>query len=297
MTEGLGSSSDVSIDPDLKSSKEIHIAPLGYEYDRVIEPPKLLNADKVILLEYFRDEETGRGPGYYDEIVRELEDAGIEAEIREFDLFNLYDTIGTIARIINEYQNGGNTEVFVNLASGSTISAIGGMIACMAKDATPYYARAEDYAPDDENLASQGVREIMMLPAYPIEKPAPEPIAVLDYVKRKQDEKTITSGSGSYTPGVKKGEIIDFCDGSLDGGREMKLRIDGMEINEDSPLPFIANSNAKSNKGKYRLLDTHVIKPLENRGAIQVEKRGRSKEVKITENGVNLLRAFRYLIE
>ena len=124
--------------------ERVHIAPLGYEYERIVLPTLNQKADRAVLIDYRDDEE--RLP-YHEQVRSDLREAGITVESREADIFSLYDSIGTVARLIRENSE---HQVYVNLASGSKVMAIGGTIACMAEGATPYYVRAEEYKFDGQ---------------------------------------------------------------------------------------------------------------------------------------------------
>ncbi|WP_227356874.1 DUF6293 family protein [Haladaptatus salinisoli] len=50
-------------------------------------------------------------------------------------------------------------------------------------------------------------------------------------------------------------------------------------------------------KGYYRLLDSHVVRPLTERGYVEVTRIGRKKFVSLTDDGANSLRAFRHLLD
>jgi len=57
-----------------------------------------------------------------------------------------------------------------------------------------------------------------------------------------------------------------------------------------------SRSRRKPQIGEYRLLDTHILAPLEDREYIEIDDVGRSKEVTITNGGRNTLRVFDYLL-
>ena len=50
-------------------------------------------------------------------------------------------------------------------------------------------------------------------------------------------------------------------------------------------------------KGKYRLLDTHLLEPLQQEGYVDIVKEGRTKRVEITDAGRQAIQAFRFLID
>ena len=236
--------------------ERVHLTPVGYENDRIVLPAERLRADRVVLLQYA--DETAH-PSFGDAVRDRLDAAGIDHETVACDIFDLYDSIGTVARLASEFAD---QDVYVNLASGSKVTAIGGMIACMATGATPYYVRAERYAAETDGDVAEGVKEISELPTYPMDSPDRQQVAVLDYLDREG-------------PAPKR-DLIAF--------------------GEESALPFIEDG-ADSRKGKYRRLDARILDPLVDRGYVATERAGRTTRVSLTDRGANTLRAFRYLIE
>ncbi len=238
-------------------AERVHLMPVGYENDRIVLAAERFRADRVVLLEY--DDETDH-PSYVETVRSRLDERGIDHEAVPCDIFDLYDCIGTVAELATAF---GDDDVYVNLASGSKVTAIGGMIACMATGATPYYVRAERYAAESDGDTAEGIRSVTELPTYPMESPEPQQVAVLDYVQREG--------------GARKRDLITF-------GKE-------------TGLPFVAEREAANRKSEYRLLDSHVLDDLRANGYVTVRERGRSKLVELTENGANTLRAFRYLLD
>lgn len=251
-------------------SDRVQIVPLGFEYDRLMEPIINWKADVVVPIEY---NASNQEIPYLEAFIEELAaNPRIELDRRSCDIFDLYDALGTISKAISDYA--GN-EVFVNLSGGSKITAIGSMIACMATGARPIYARPL-YGPEateipDEPL-HQEVREIFELPRYPIDRPSDIHLAFLSYI----DSETTNTVDGRYR-GVSKKELIEFA-------RDRKFR-------------FISESESTTRKGYYRLLDRHVIAPLREQDYVNVEKIGRKKFVTLSEDGQNALGAFRFSID
>jgi hypothetical protein len=238
-------------------AERVHLMPVGYENDRIVLPAERFQADRVVLLAY--EDETDH-PSYQETVRERLAEAGIDHETVRCDIFDFYDCIGTVAELATRFAD---HEVYVNLASGSKVTAIGGMIACMATGATPYYVRAEHYAAETDGDVAEGIHSVTELPTYPMESPEPQHVAVMDHVDRED--------------GARKRDLIDY-------GKERGL-------------PFIAEREAANRKSEYRLLDSHVLDPLAANGYVTLEDVGRSTRVSLTESGVNTLRAFRYLIE
>ena len=247
----------------LEIPKRVHIIPLGYEEDRIVVPAIEYDADEAILLEPSTELDNIDQPAYHSRVRERIRDAGIETETIACDIFNLYASLGTIAELTNEFRS---HNVYVNLASGSKVTAIGGMIACMATGAIPYYVRAEDYAGGNEEPVATGVTSIETLPKYHIEEPEPQHIAVLEYIRDNEP--------------VTKQDLIDY--------------------GKQEEIPFIARYDTDDvrnpDRGYYRRLNTQIITPLRERGFINVEKHSKYQYVSITESGENQLQAFRYLL-
>ncbi|SMO77038.1 HFX_2341 family transcriptional regulator domain-containing protein [Halorubrum cibi] len=248
----------------LDAPRRIHVVPLGYEKDRIVEPVVDADADEALFLEPNPDDEGVDRPSYHEEVRERIRDAGIRTETIECDIFDLYSSLGTIAEVANRFRE---HSVYVNLASGSKVTAIGGMIACMATGAVPYYVRAETYAGGEERPVASGAEPPETLPKYHIEEPKREHVAVLDHVDRE----------GSVT----KRELIEY------GRRE--------------GLPFVERYDAEGvqnpDRGYYRRLNARIVDPLESRGFIEIEEHSKYQYVSVTESGENHLQAFRYLLE
>lgn len=246
--------------------KQIHIAPMGYEYDRIVRPITEYDADYAILIDYRPDDagpkESIDRPDYHDDVRGDIHEAGIEVEVLTCDIFDLYSSLGMIAELAAKFQD---HNVYVNLASGSKVTAIGGMIACMATNAIPYYVSAESYAGGMESPVAEEASEPEELPKYHIEPPERQHIAVLDYVLKNEP--------------VTKQDLIAF-------GREENL-------------PFIARYDDEGvqnpMRGYYRRLDSQIVEPLTDRAYIEVAAHSKYRYVSITESGKNTLQAFRYL--
>jgi len=253
-------------------AERVHVMPLGFEHDRIVEPAREYRADRVILLDWIADDI--ERPAYHDDVLADLDAAGIDTELRDCELFDLYDSIAVVAEIVTDEATPDDgtdvaNDVYVNLATGSKITAIGGMIACMVTgDATPYYVRAERYASGTEPVG-YGMELAIDLPTYPMDRPDYQQIAVLD---RLADD----------GPCSKK-ELIRF-------GAERDL-----PFVDDCDHPF--DASGKPTKQSYARLRRHVVEPLEDRGFVTVESVGTTRQVRATEAGRNARLAFGYVLD
>lgn len=238
----------------------VQIIPLGYEKNRVLEPINRLMADKVILLRHLEEDD------YEAEFQKELIETltandRLEVEERRCDLFSLDQSLIAIKDAILDCD--ADDQVYVNLSTGSKLTAIAGTMACQATGATPFYATPEfrtgegEREPPSEPLV-KSVGDITEIPRVPLQLPNEDQQRILAYIDELEDKDHVT-----------KKELIRFS--------------------EREELSFIAETESKSEEGKYQLLETNIINPLKDDGYVEIEKRGREKHVKITDEGHDIV--------
>ena len=123
----------------------IHIAPVAFEVDRVVIPAVRMKADKVYLVAH-DDTAKDKAIKYRQKIEKQLKKKGIKTVVTHANRLRLFPIIKTVTEIIfKERKN----DIYVNVATGSKIHAIGCMMACMLFDDRdkihPFYAQAEKY--------------------------------------------------------------------------------------------------------------------------------------------------------
>ena len=231
----------------------VHIAPVGFEIDRVVIPAIEMKADKVYLLRHDNYAEDKSGP-YLEKIAKKLENKNISTEIVNVNRYRLFGIIRVVKEIIIKERD---SDIYLNIASGSKIHAVGCMMAAMLKDDRtnihPYYAQAKEY-PQYKGSEQQtfGVEDIHQLPTYQIRTPNPKLLSALALVKKK----------GKLT---KK------------------------EFAEDATNLDLINVGARDEnyeQARFASLDKNIIQPLENEwGFVEVEKVGRNRWIKLTKEG------------
>ena len=232
----------------------VHIAPVGFEIDRIVIPAVEMKADKVWLVAHDNVSED-KASKYRDKIEKLLEKKGIKTEIAHANRLRLFPIIKAVTEIIfKERKN----EIYVNVATGSKIHAIGCMMACMLFDDRekihPFYAQAEQY-PEYEGSLQQtyGVAEIHSLPTYRIGTPKQELLEAMKIIKEA-------------------------------GGRIQKKRM----AEEAEKRKIITVNALKQNftQARFASLDKNIVQPLvETWGFVEVEKIGRNRWLKMTEDG------------
>ncbi|WP_254528112.1 DUF6293 family protein [Natrinema gelatinilyticum] len=276
--------------------KRVHVVPLGYEYERIVEPIRDQRADLVYLLE---DDSTAghRHPDgdtrpadddgyiernatapadYHDELRDELGTIVPEVRTWECDLTDVYAVLGDVTTIADIHAD---DQVYVNVSGAGTIPAIGATIACMdvSTDAHAYYVEPSEYAHDGTTEPiSFGVDEIEQVPTYPIESPTRDQVAIMEFLSE---------------PGAWEGFHADRT--------SPPKKKDLIEYARDTDLSFMADrrspdERSAEDKGAFRVLDTHVLEPLAEDGYVTIESVGRRRVVELTERGENAYRAFRH---
>lgn len=246
----------------LHSMRRVHIAPLGYERDRIYLPATRYNADILYLLGPSPSPST---PAYHAALRSDLEDAGIGTEHVDVDLNDIYDVLGQTTTLAARH---GDDEVLVNVSSGPTLAGVGAAIACMSTHATAYSVEPETYRHDVRaEPLTDGVASVSELPNYPIESPTRDQIAVMDYIHGRSER--------GYT--VRKRDLIEFA--------------------EDADLSFMTDPPTTSRQSKYRRLSSAIIDPLTTKAYLSVRTAGRRKLVTLTDTGRSVYVAFAHKLQ
>lgn len=233
----------------------VHIAPVGFEVDRVVLPAKQMKADKVWLL--IHDDPTkDKAKLHVERITKELEKEGIDIQIAKSDRNNVFKFLKSVKELI---QNEEKNDVYVNVSTGSKIQAIACMMACMMfndkSNVTPFYAEPEDYPATKGRQQSSGLRDLIELPKYELKKPKHELIEALKIIREHGNK-------------ITKKEMAQIAD---------KAKI------------IVVNAQEENyEQARFASLDKNIIQPLaETWKFVEIEKIGRNRWIKITQEGLN----------
>jgi CRISPR locus-related DNA-binding protein len=236
----------------------VHISPVGFEFLRVTKPLIDLKAEKVYLVCYQPEDAAKK---YLKMIKDELRQKYPHIIVKDVfvNLWDLYDCVGKFREIIDTEK--GN-EVYINVSSGTKITAIAGMIVCMMTEAVPYYSGVSfEHSRKIEEYETEYVQGTDFLPVYSMNKPDKNMMFILDLLQ-KNDSK------------MKKSKIID----------ELKKN-DTIKI-KDEKKKFLTKSAEHS---QLRA----ILDPMEVHWKfIKVEARGRLSEVSLTDKGKAALKIF-----
>ena len=234
----------------------VHIAPIGFETDRIVLPAIKMKADRVWLIQHYRPREE-KAVGFIKRTKKRLEADKIEVAVKDADRTNLFKMLGAVREIF-EKERGNNNELYVNVSSGSKIQAIACMMACMTFTefkATPYYAVPKEYRPKNSDEVSTGLKSIQDLPSYVMRKPSDELVKALKI-------------------------IVDY-----DGGKITKKKL--AELAEGGGLINVGGKEEHMSQSRFASLETNIIRPLLDWEFISVSKVGRNRVVEATKEGRN----------
>lgn len=243
--------------------RRVHIAPQGFEDERIYRPAIRRDADIVILVDHTDDDDTAQQ--CREEIIEALDEQGIEIQDDvACDLFDLNDSLETILSLIRD-RNPDDT-VRVNISAGSKITAIAGMLACMFTNADPYYVVPEGYHESSEegyNTVSHGMKSIKSLPAYPVTEPDLQLIQVLAFIQEEQPD------DGPY--GVLLKEI----------GRYL--------LEQDLPAVQGSNKSPEEAEGIYPIVNEKIVEPLSQRRLVSKTRLDGGTQIRTTQEGREML--------
>lgn len=223
----------------------IHIAPQGYETERIYQPIIDQRADLVYLLTQPEESETGEE--CREEVIEQLESEDINVELVKCELFDFGAAFRAISKLIQDHPE---DYVAVNISSGSKITAISGTFACMLNDGEPYYVKVNDYG--DEPISGD-VEGLVDIPTYPISHPDTDLVRILEFVAQQNDD--------DKEPIFR--EVIEFA--------------------QKEELSVIEESESESKP--YHLIKPNVIRPLSRQGYLEVVPYGGEKRLRVTEKG------------
>lgn len=228
----------------------VHVCPIGYEIDRVAEAAKQLRADRVWLI-VEQNPSKEKAIRFINKVTSFLKKYQIEVKQKGVSRDELFDNLKGIKEIFEEEKD---NEIHVNVSAGSKIQAIAGMMACMMfKEYNPisYYVDPKKYEKPSTAPQSSGVKEIISLPNYTVQKPEKELIKTLKIIlsnNKKLNKKTLAR--------------LVIEDGLLD------------------------SKNKKITQSDYAKLDHYIIKPLKEKwGFISVKQLGTNHWIELTDAG------------
>tara|TARA_Y100001936_G_scaffold137052_1_gene133828 strand:- start:5946 stop:6707 length:762 start_codon:yes stop_codon:yes gene_type:complete len=247
-----------------KIAERIHVAPVGFEVDRIVLPAIQMKADRVYLLIHDNRSED-KASLWIKDVKKELKANKITSE-EVYANWRDIDSITKVVRNLLLKLKGNN--IYINLASGSKNHAIGLDRAVMTLDEADrndiemFYAESKAYLGfSHPKQLSTGVREIKPVRSHRIVIPNKKLIGALkiisDYVQAEGRP-------------IKKKELARIC--------------------EEQELLNISSTTGNRSQVVLTSLDKTIIKYLkEPWKAINEEQVGRNRLISLTDEGKYLV--------
>ncbi len=245
----------------MKEELRVHIVPIGYDsYTRVTDPLIKKNAEKVY---FIRHKEDNRGhEKFYEKIRKELASKTKRLVIKEvkLDIWNYYDCVETFREIIAKEKKNGN-HIYINVSTGTKITAMAGMLAAMAWKIEPYYVR----------LTNPLLKKIEVIPKVTVDDP--EEIHAYGMEKPRRNYMKILEQLTKNNGVMRKKILVKY----LEDEEIIKPVDDSTQFSENAKL------------SQLRVL----LDPMKDKwNFVKIEHSGRRSEVTITENGRKALQIF-----
>ena len=171
----------------------IHVAPVGFEVERILEPILDEHADRVYLVT--RRERDAAAP-FVAEVERRLARASWPIDVRVVRT-DLWDVFGALASLRSIFAAERRTDrrasdvlpLRVNVSTGTKITAIAGTLACMLWKGEPYYVQVSRAWYSDRTPRVAAVHDVVErvdpVSVYELRAPNAELVEVLEALARR----------------------------------------------------------------------------------------------------------------
>jgi len=265
--------------------KQIHIVYNSRENARITEPLLTHQPHKVY---YFTAiiRETGQKDVnllYFEENCKLLEQKLPNLEIihEELDYTNYIEIIQELSKIIKkERESNPKSEIYINVSSGSKITAVASVEAAKLWDCNIYYVYSTEYNPSAEGPEHKGEMIIKTPTTFPIKKPEEMYIKILQLIEKMIRDRYKGKKYDKSKPQFiyKKNLISKLFD----------IKLITLQKKNKNERKLQASKYMKSQK---------YLNPLKRElGYIKISKDKRNKKVFLTDLGRDILEIFKYTI-
>jgi hypothetical protein len=171
----------------------VHVAAVGFEVERIVEPILRERADRAYLLTRRADD---AARPFVEEIVRRLRRADPALEVR-IEPTEIWDVFGSLAQLRAIFAQERRTErhapavvpIRVNVSTGTKITAIAGTLACMLWRGEPYYVQVSRSWYTDRTPTVRPVNDVVRsvdpVGVYELRAPSRELVELLEALERR----------------------------------------------------------------------------------------------------------------
>ena len=160
----------------------VHMAPVGSEVLRVVEPMKALHADVALLMTLSK---TDRSRFFAEKIIRDLQKNHIQTQVIECNVLNTSEVVNEVGSIVTASPQ---HDYLFNVSTGARTASIAGVIAGMFWRVRPYYIAVDEQA---KSVALEGdfptVGSPQFIPTFEIPLLDRKAIAALEYIAGRNE--------------------------------------------------------------------------------------------------------------
>ena len=273
----------VTIDRCMTSLPDnVHIIPLGHEYDRAIAPFRKKSVDRIYILSVtkntgtYEDEMVNRQVHFTKKVQDFFKKKNAEVISLEVHLFDLLEVMKVITAIIRDEQKKGN-DVSINMSACGRKTSIGAALAGMAHGVNVYYVSAETYALDYATFWDHGLSICEKGDTFKFENfefDLPDKISQMILVKLFRENR-----------GIRSTEIRDFLNEQGVEGFEIRLAdVEKASKSVKPPNREPVDKRSESITQNIRL-EKKYLGRLESSKYIRREKSGKNNILYLTDAG------------
>lgn len=265
--------------------KKIHIAFNSKENKRITQPildylPNTLYYFTAYIEETGQEDENIE---YFEDNCAYLKDKIPQLDIvrKEVDYTDYIQIIQELSKIIKKArEEDPNTSIFINVGSGSKITAIASIEASKLWDCDVYYVYSTQYDPSGEGPVHKGEMKIKIPITFPIKKPDKKIIEILKFIQKLIEKRYKLKPADKTTRKfIYKKNLIE-------------------ELFEEELITLIKENkdDRKLQASKY-MKSRKYLKPMDQElDFIDISDDKRNKKIYLTEQGEELLEIFKYQI-
>lgn len=263
----------------------IHIVFNSKETDRITEPILRHNPNKLYYFTAYirKTDQKDVNIEYYENNTSLLKERIPSLDIiqKELDYTNYIETIQQLSKIIKqERAENPEAKIYVNIGTGSKITALASVEASKLWNCEIYYVYSTHYDPTSNGAQHKGKMIIKTPITFPIKKPNEKFIIILKFIynliEEKYKNKDLSNVKRKYI--YKKNLVEDLYEEGL-----LKLKS--------------KHKNKRKLKSSIYMKSRKYLDPLEDDlNYIEISDDKRNKKVYLTETGKEILQIFEYLI-
>lgn len=268
---------------DRHPSQEVHVAPLGWEHDRIVEPflphgdqPATYKPHRLILvvpnLQGARDYPSRIKATLQNVCPVEVVDVPRTSPSGEFIEFD--SVVAGMAKVLARELHDGN-RVFVNISGGSKLTGFAAGLASMAyvRDETGafYYVQPDHYARTEEEEVEHGMgvgfSQVIEFPPLAVGAPTMPRVWALAFLGEAKEQ-------------VGPVDLLRFLSRVPDSG------LDDLDFTalDERRSRYVGGSREEDSKARMRLKRSY-LDPLQEEDYIEMKRRGRNRIVTLTPKG------------